>query len=158
MTANHADIARIAAETIMPEQGVSPYLESRVEKLFKSEIAAACKLEQTYKMRYVHITSLVDTHDWARVVHALWADADYPQHSKDIFKSDGTPKQDSALETLELFKDRQNWSKYNLSRLYTADIGGMSALAALENFTSNDYKSVLAMPLNLISLKNAGVV
>merc|ERR1719491_581678 len=94
-------------------------------------------------------SGLLDDSDWKRLMNSLWINAGRPAGgcSKDWSQ---------AKDDKYFFKDRRNWSLWNLTQLYIhheeTDHGGMRALARLQLHTARGFKSVLKQPIRSVSL------
>ena len=173
MFANHKNFALEAHAKLMPELEIIPLAESRL---------VAMSTDDEILKHIFNVTGLVDEHNCRRLLNNLWEDADRPASHAEMFPTffadtdpdnPGVPLNtcDEFLAKLEeFFKDRNNWSRYNLQRLCTFDkdkkMGstdelrpsakvthtGIQELSKLQLYTTHNYKP-LAMPVHMLSLR-----
>lgn len=161
MYGEHEELAKRAKRKLMPQLVVGPLHDTRLVALHDP------KLKQ--KMR--HITGLMDEHYCRRLLNSLWNDADKPsERSGHIPERPAKEKLQSYKERVrEFFKDRRNWSRWNLQKLVTARFDevdttdphdvptiptmcGIQELVNLQVHTTTRYKFVFSMPLYVVSL------
>ena len=163
MYAQHAELASTAKRKLMPLLRVSPLKETNLVALMDASWMGSMELERQLqlKRKMGNVTGLMDEHYCRRLLISLWIDADRPSANAEPFpvlRNNETHRETTYRETLEeFFKDRRNWSRWNLQMYVTQKLetssqnsastqqtkpteDGIRALAKLQLHTTPKYK------------------
>ena len=145
----HKEMAFKARKKMMPPYPTPPLATSRLVMFEPAPRNLMADLALR-KPPITHITGLVDEHNCERLLNSLWADAGKPTYSARKFPDDNE-------DAHKFMMDRCNWSIYNLHELIKnyEKLGyqhPIQALTALQRFCSSSYRTVLSLPVNMLSL------
>lgn len=159
---DHARAVVKARHRLMPPIKIEPLVTSRLVSLqpLGRGASSSAEIREIYRRKgLMHLTGLVDEHSFSRTFYALWIDAGRPTFSEVAFPTaDGAGDEDLRARIEEFMKDRRNWSQFNLHR-FVAQAKllqydhGVQALIALRKFTTLQYRSVISMPMYVLSLE-----
>ena len=136
MYGDHAELARKAKLKQMPLLKVSPLRETPLVSI----------KDDLLKQKMQLITGLMDEHYCRRLLISLWIDADRPSTSAAKYDPSAAGMPRNTIPNVrdgnykeDFFKDRRNWSRWNLQMLVTD--------AADDADTTNMQTSIKTVPM-----------